>query len=65
MFPSESFTVLTLTPESHSGSTPILISVDFFITPKQLTPFSKKTEWMSVQFSSVQSLSHVELFATP
>ena len=64
-FPSESFTVLTLTPESHSGSTPILITVDFFMTTKQLTPFSKKTEWMSVQFSLVQSLSHVQLFATP
>ena len=29
------------------------------------SPRKKKAKWLSVQFSSVQSLSHVQLFATP
>ena len=29
------------------------------------SPRKKKAKWLSVQFSSVQSLSHVQLFVTP
>ena len=40
---------------------------DFFLglTQKAKATKAKINKWISVQFSSVQSLSHVRLFATP